>query len=131
MKIRGLVIAGVLVLAGSARGEERSRQNEVDNFVAQVREGLDKRLVDYPSARFKDVRISTDLKYACGEVNSRNQMGGMTGWAPFYGVPETDGVRIAVTHLLPEIQAGAREDCGPSARVWLPQDFSEALKFRD
>jgi hypothetical protein len=102
---------------------------DLERFVAGIRDGLDTRLVDYPSARFRNVRIAADLSYACGEVNSRNQMGGMTGWAPFFAVPEGEVVRVAVTHNLPSIQAGVREDCQPTARPWVDQDFSEALAF--
>lgn len=52
---------------------------------------LDERLVDYKSARFKNVRAvflqtwnSFERSYfICGEINSHNRMGGYTGWKTF------------------------------------------------
>lgn len=44
-------------------------------------------LIDYPSARFEEVSAAAawDGKYVrfCGRINSKNRMGGYTGWQPF------------------------------------------------
>ena len=44
-------------------------------------------LIDYPSARFEEVGAAAawDGKYVrfCGRINSKNRMGGYTGWQPF------------------------------------------------
>ncbi len=42
---------------------------------------LDERLLDYPSARFRDVR--GDERILCGFVNSKNRMGAYVGWTRF------------------------------------------------
>lgn len=51
---------------------------------AQFREGvrlLDEGLLDYPSARFRDVK-GNDL-VLCGFVNAKNRMSAYTGWERF------------------------------------------------
>ena len=54
---------------------ERSLK-EVQHDVASV-------LKDPESARFSNVWLGPDGKYACGEVNARNSMGGYTGRTSF------------------------------------------------
>ena len=51
------------------------------SLLAGAKIALDERLLDYPSARFRDVR--GDDKVLCGFVNARNRMGAYTGWARF------------------------------------------------
>lgn len=68
-------------------------------FIAQAREALDDNLVDYPRARFRNVRLlsSTQIERAdqppvtrqvfCGEINAPNRVGGMVGWRQFVLTP--------------------------------------------
>lgn len=60
----------------------------------EVRAAFDSELIDYPSARFRDVYVSRNpdaeaesgspgTGYLCGYVNSKNQMGGYAGWKRF------------------------------------------------
>lgn len=51
------------------------------NLLAGAKTALDERLLDYPSARFRDVR--GDDKVLCGFVNAKNRMGAYTGWVRF------------------------------------------------
>lgn len=46
-----------------------------------AREALDRNLLDYPSARFRDVRA--DELRVCGLVNTKNRMGAYGGFTPF------------------------------------------------
>lgn len=48
---------------------------------AGAREALDKALLDYPTARFRDVVASR--RVVCGKVNSKNRMGAYAGWSDF------------------------------------------------
>lgn len=60
-----------------------------------AREKLDTAMVDYPSARFREVRAAlwtgrlrpdqppVTMVVFCGQVNMRNRMGGMNGWQGF------------------------------------------------
>lgn len=57
--------------------------------IEAVRSVLDNGLADYPSARFKDVRLVTRPSNtavtlaACGRYNSRTPAGGYGGWTRF------------------------------------------------
>lgn len=46
-----------------------------------ARAALNEQLLDYPSARFRDVRGSESM--ICGYVNSKNRLGAYTGWSRF------------------------------------------------
>lgn len=52
-----------------------------DAIVRDAKAALDSRLLDYPSARFRDVRGNALL--ICGFVNAKNRMGAYTGWDRF------------------------------------------------
>ncbi|WP_303699161.1 hypothetical protein [Brevundimonas naejangsanensis] len=58
--------------------------------IEKARQRLDNDLGDYPSARFRNVIAQGEADRAkfCGEINSRNRMGGMTGWQRFYLDPD-------------------------------------------
>lgn len=65
----------------------------VQREVPAIRRHLDEQLIDYPSARFRDVFVSANPQaeaeggtvggYLCGFINSKNRMGGYTGWKRF------------------------------------------------
>ena len=55
-----------------------------------ARDALDRKLNDYPSARFRDVYVTVNGSvvghrgsYFCGLVNAKNRMGAYTGWTDF------------------------------------------------
>lgn len=65
-----------------------------ERVAPEVRAAFDAELIDYPSARFRDVFVSRNPEaeaergspgtgYLCGYVNSKNQMGGYAGWKRF------------------------------------------------
>lgn len=65
-----------------------------ENTFVRARNALDAELIDYPAARFRDVRASRFR--ICGYVNGRNRMGGFAGWDRFLVslLPETTVVRF-------------------------------------
>lgn len=52
-----------------------------DQTFARARRALDAELIDYPNARFRDVRANEHR--VCGYVNGRNRIGGFSGWQRF------------------------------------------------
>ncbi|QBX37219.1 hypothetical protein E4M02_02605 [Brevundimonas sp. S30B] len=56
--------------------------------LAAARAALDERLLDYPSARFREVRGNNMV--LCGNVNAKNRMGAYSGWTRF-AVFHSDG----------------------------------------
>lgn len=77
--------AGLLGLALCSAGcgnSEAARQSvKDDTFIFAAEDALKAKLRDPSSAEFTNVRISRSagVPAACGEVNSRNGFGGMTG----------------------------------------------------
>ena len=69
-------------------------QEEIDNELKAARSWLELSLIDYESARFRDVRVvllSPDRRNrgnvilaVCGMANARNRMGGYVGFERFY-----------------------------------------------
>jgi len=91
-----LSIGIVLGVAGRANADP-SRSDFSPPMRAQAREAiskvrghLDAKMLDLPSARFRDVRAVLTFKDArgpiiCGYVNGKNRMGAYVGWKPFAG----------------------------------------------
>lgn len=124
MRAVALVVGLSFAGAAPAAGQQEWTQG---NLVAQAKRLLDDRLVDYPSARFRDVRIAADAKYLCGAVNSKTQMGGYGGWHRFFVQIEEPEPRLALTN--DEVVAPAMErECGSHEREWIPGDHASALK---
>lgn len=65
-------------------------QREVQAVHAEVRRALK----DPDSARFVGVWVSQDRKYACGQVNAKNAMGGYAGNSSFLVRRETGDVEF-------------------------------------
>lgn len=47
-------------------------------------------MIDYPSARFRDVHA--DRRHICGFVNGKNRLGAYAGWKRFVVMGVEDGV---------------------------------------
>lgn len=113
----GLVLA--MTLAG---------QDVQPAYLDRVRSALDASLVDYPSARFAEVRISQSGEIICGRINSRNPAGGYDGWKQMIveaGEGRPVNVRIAQAAAVALEMA---EECA-ARRDWREGDYSEALSF--
>lgn len=112
-------------------------QAETARYVTAVlpkaRDLLDRELIDYPSARFREVRASgAPLGLSatfCGFINARNRAGGFTGWEPFM-LRISDGSEALYVGT-----EGAAPDmikvlCLASRRVLVDGDFSDRLTYR-
>jgi hypothetical protein len=97
----------------------------VKALIVRARQRFDERLNDYPSARFKDVRVMTDSPTGqlslCGQVNARNQLGGYAGWQTFHFAIDP---RFANDSLM--MIPGDDSPCFGITVV--PTDFSDQLK---
>lgn len=94
--IAALSSSVLMMLSASADLEDRpdgrsaGRATVPVETIEKARVRLDTDLADYPSARFRNViaQGSSERAKFCGEINSRNRMGGMTGWQRFYLDPD-------------------------------------------
>lgn len=124
-----LVASAVLAIGGTAAAQDQGAQpstglfsdQQVDHEISAARDWLKLGLVDFESARFRDVRIVmiiTDRRNprsvgigVCGLVNARNRMGGYTGFKQFFHA----------TALAPiwrgKMEGSAVEICGRSNRL--------------
>lgn len=111
--------------------EETARY--IESALPKARDLLDRELIDYPSARFREVRASgaplaLNATF-CGLINARNRAGGFTGWEPFLlSISERDealyvGAEGSAAVMIPGL-------CGASRRVIIDGDFSEKLTHR-
>lgn len=79
-----------LTLAAALSGQDPAPPaNTPPETISAIRRVLDDGLVDYPSARFRDVRLLTRPSNqhvtlaVCGSYNSRTRDGGYSGWTRF------------------------------------------------
>lgn len=78
-------VALLFALAGSAFAASKP---VTESQLEVVRKGMEDRLKDADSAKFRNVRIGTDstgMKLVCGEVNAKNGFGAYVGFVAFYG----------------------------------------------
>jgi len=94
--------------------------------LAAVRDALDARLLDYPSARFREV--TADDAVVCGMVNAKNRAGAFTGWVRF-GAFYADGK--ATVYIADAERPPVLLDlyCGESRAPKSP-DYSDRLTHR-
>lgn len=88
-----MIFAALLLL----QAVSPSQVQHVQQTAPAVRASLEAQLVDYPSARFREVYVTTNpvaeaesgrrgSGYLCGMVNARNRMGGFAGWQRFIAI---------------------------------------------
>lgn len=87
-----MLAAVAAVLQSVPAGEPRGAPSEAQ--FARLREALNEQLMDYPSARFRDVRA--DGGRVCGFVNAKNAMGAYIGWRPFGAIDSARGAVLVV-----------------------------------
>lgn len=94
-------------------------------FLESVRDKLDGTLFDYPTARFRDVRIVKSGGIICGEVNTKNRMGAYAGWKRFVAIDATDAGQpyVHVAEQSEETPGG----CDWPESEWRPEDLSEQM----
>lgn len=117
----GLVLAAVLGWQEPA---------PVEN-IAEIRGVLETTLNDYPSARFRLVRISEDGRFVCGEANWRGPAGGYGGWTTFTIEPG-EGGNGYFARFAPNLEAMTNYRRWCDARTdWRPSDYSGVVTFED
>lgn len=82
--MRGILLLAALALAGC--------DNQADKAIVSAQELLRSTLLDPDSAQFREATFNPATKTVCGQVNSKNRLGGYVGFTPFYVVNEA--VRI-------------------------------------
>ena len=118
--MKRLIIVGAVLVAGCQSAESRKHEK----LFADVRAGLETQLLDYPTARFRNVRVQKSGDSLCGEVNSKNRMGAYSGWTPFLNV----GSEVIV---LDGESVEANPCPGPQYEAdFLPEDYSNRLQAR-
>lgn len=92
---------------------------------------LDEQLLDYPAARFRDVRGEGPV--ICGFVNAKNRMGAYTGWARFVWFKMgAEPARL----MIDDGKDGSRADifldgfCGDDGHRIESPDYSDRLTHR-
>lgn len=80
----GGVLAGCAGESGPERAAREQHQKDM-GATAAAEVGVKRLLKDPESAQFQNERLVTTgaAPVLCGEVNSRNEMGGYTGYLPF------------------------------------------------
>lgn len=87
--VAGVFIAGpALAAPPTSQAFTAEQRAQSARLIEVARTAFDQELLDYPSARFRDVRPIFKYPNArgpilCGFVNSRNRMGGYVGWQRF------------------------------------------------
>jgi len=96
--------------------------------IAKIRKGLDSQLINYPSARFRSVRLEIyddgSGFFTCGEINSKNKLGGYVGWSPFTvtGGPNFDAV-VMLGDDGPS-KTAINNTCTETDNHWIKHDYS-------
>lgn len=110
MKLSGMALLAVLLSAGAAMAQEKEStqsglfsEEQIAMEIRMTRTWLEDSLVDYESARFRDVRVvllspnrrnlSQVVLAVCGQANARNRMGGYNGYKDFYFSSAMDAFR--------------------------------------
>ena len=101
-----LLSASALMLVGCGKSKLELREEALRNRVATT-------LNDPQSAQFRNIKLSADQKFLCGEINAKNRMGGYVGFRPFAVSDDFDYIAdenlLGLTLLLKE-PAKAPED---------------------
>lgn len=97
--------------------------------IAAIRYALDSHLTDYPSARFRGVKLSEDGLFACGEVNARTPAGGYAGWRMMRMEFRDGQLRVNLADDL-GVQMNFERVCN-ARDDWRTGDYSAALAFED
>ncbi|WP_312136595.1 hypothetical protein [Brevundimonas sp.] len=138
MKLSGMAFLAVLLSAGTATAQEGEgaqgglfSEEQIAMEVRMTRSWLEESLVDYESARFRNVRVvllspnrrdrSQVVLAVCGQANARNRMGGYNGYKDFYFSSAMDAFRGQ------DFGVFASEVCG-RANSLNETDYTDQLK---
>lgn len=92
------LLAGCVLLAGTAAAADHLSRGEVAKLVAHAKAAVSKKLKDPDSALFRGLFLTQEpsevegktylVDYVCGEVNAKNSYGGFVGYRRFVVVSE-------------------------------------------
>jgi len=133
-----MALLAVLLSAGTAMAQEGEStsgglfsEEQIAMEVRMTRTWLEDSLIDYESARFRDVRVvllspnrrdrSQIVLAVCGQANARNRMGGYNGYKDFYFSSAMDAIRGR------QFEGFASEVCGRANRLNFT-DYTDQLK---
>jgi hypothetical protein len=126
-----------VVIASDTEYGPALKPSDLPPRFAKIRELFDDQLIDYGSARFKRVVVGSigPRLVVCGEVNSKNRMGGYTGWEPFVAMipPELPPVLhilegplgSAANAEVPQLVFKSR--CLSDTVAWMPGEYDLRL----
>lgn len=83
------MITLLLALAADPATVSAAQVAQARDEAVSIRAAFNEEMLDFPSARFRDVRVSLNTAadgpqpYLCGYVNGKNRMGAYVGWQPF------------------------------------------------
>lgn len=113
-----MMMAAVAAMQGSGPGPVTDAQ------VRSARSAFDEQLLDFPSARFKDV---TGNGYVlCGQVNAKNRVGAYIGWTPFAAVWREGRTSIYIQEADAEPPLVLQTFCA-EGRAPVSRDFASEL----
>jgi hypothetical protein len=78
-KIIGALLAALVFisfLSGCGKSKQELRIEDLEKRISAT-------LTDPGSAQFRNVQLSQDQKYLCGEINGKNKLGGYVGFKDF------------------------------------------------
>lgn len=115
----GLVVAATMAVQQPLEGPPVTAQFE------RARDQLNREMIDYGSAKFRDVHA--DRRRICGYVNGKNRLGAYAGWKRFVisGIPDAQLI-IETNDEIEEIPLMCD---GASAPPTSP-DYSDRLTHR-
>lgn len=82
-----------LTLYGCGKNEEQSRKTKEFLWVEKGKDAVKEKLKDSNSVEFRNVyfhRGADNIPMTCGEVNSKNSLGGYTGYQKFVSAGRPD-----------------------------------------
>ena len=127
LKLSPLVLALALALASPVAAAPAKHAPGAGVEVKSIQRALDAELLDFPSARFRDVHMTQDRVDVCGWVNSKNRMGGYVGWTQFHAIP-IPGAAAYLTLASDEVSAQvAAQSCAKSGLQWGAEDLSAQI----
>lgn len=117
-----MVMIAALALQGTGPGPVTASQ------ISSAKAALNAQLLDYQSARFRDVRGTGAA--LCGFVNAKNRMGAYTGWSRFVWLTVTENHRLLIEDTEGENDIMLDAFCGEDGLRNEGRDYSEQMTGR-
>lgn len=113
----------MMALSAAMMADQPPPPSEAD--FAAARQALNERMIDYPSARFRDVRGNVTV--ICGFVNGKNRLGAYAGWQQFAWLSGIDEPRLAMANDRDHDDLLIEVLCGEDGLKIESRDFTDRL----